>query len=182
MPRITPNSTPDAKSQAMLDQVKKSLGSTPNIFMTMAHSPAVLGFYMGASGALKETKISAALREQIALTAAGMGQCDYCASAHTAIGKMMKLNEQELAHNLMGKSSDPKVQAALNFAGKVIASRGHIADADLQAVRSAGYSDAEVLEMIAVVALQLFTNYFNHVADTAVDFPLVSTNASPAKA
>lgn len=181
MPRIQPNTTPDAKSQEMLANIQKALGSTPNVFTTLAHSSAALGFYTSASGALKDAKISAALREQIALSVAGANACDYCASAHTALGKMHKIDDSELAQNLNSKSADSKTQAALTFVHKIVDARGNVNDADMQAVRAAGYSDAEIVEIVAVTCLNIFTNYFNHIADTAVDFPLVST-ASIAKA
>jgi len=175
MPRILPNVTPDAQTQEMLAGVKAKLGGTPNIFTTMAHSPATLGFYLGGSGALANSKLSGALREQLALTVAGANSCDYCASAHTMLGKMQKVSEAELTQNLSGQSTDAKTQAALTFASRIVELRGHVSDADVQAVRDAGYSEGEIVDIVAVVGLNLFTNYFNHVAGTLVDFPLVST-------
>lgn len=177
MPRIQPNPNPNAKSQEMLGKIKQKLGSVPNIFATFAHSSAVLGFYLGASGALAESSISGAVREQIALTVAGANNCDYCASAHTALGKMQKLGEGELLNNLSAKSADSKVQAALTFARKIVDLRGNVSDNDVKAVHSAGYSDAEIIEIVAIVAINIFTNYFNHVAGTNIDFPLVSTKS-----
>ena len=84
------------------------LGSTPNIFTTLAHSPAALNYCLSAGAALNNTAISAVLREQLSLTVAGANACDYCASAHTALGKMQKISEAEVAHNLHGKSADAK--------------------------------------------------------------------------
>lgn len=176
MPRISPATHPDAKSQAMLEGIKQAMGGKViNIFATMAHSPAVLGFYLAGSGALKDAKLTPQLREQIALTSAGINHCDYCASAHTMIGKGLQLSDTDLQAALNGKAADAKAQAALTFASQMIKKHGSVTDAEVQAVRLAGYSDGEILEMVAVVAFQLFTNYFNHVAGTAVDFPLVST-------
>lgn len=175
MARIEPNQNPTPEAQAQLDGVKAKLGSVPNIFQTFAHSPAVLDFYMQGSGALGNTSISAKLRESIALTVAGLNGCDYCASAHTKIGEGTGLSAEELEHNLNAKSIDPKSQAALDFSAVLVSSRGNPTDADVQAVKDAGYTDGEVLEITAVVAFNIFTNYFNHVADTDVDFPLVST-------
>jgi len=164
------------EAQAQLDGVKAKLGSVPNIFGTFANSPAVLDFYMQGSGALGNTSISAALRESIALTVAGANACDYCASAHTMIGKGAGLSDEETGHNLHGKSEDSKTQAALDFAALIVEQRGNVNDNDVQAVKDAGYTDGEVLEIVAIVAFNIFTNYFNHVADTDVDFPLVSTS------
>ncbi len=175
MARIQPNTTPDTKSQELLAGVKKMLGGTPNMFTTMAHSSAALGVFVGALGALSTSKLSGGLREQIALAVAGANGCDYCASAHTALGKMNKLSEGELAQNLQSESTDEKTQAALSFARKIVDARGRISDADLQTVRSAGYSESEIVDMVAVTCINIFTNYFNHIAGTEIDFPLVST-------
>lgn len=176
MARIEPNQSPSAEAQEKLDAVKANIGKVPNIFQTFAHSPAVLNFYLAGSDALKGTSISAALREQIALVVAGANACDYCASAHTVIGKGEGLSDEETQKNLKGEASDEKAQAALTFAAKIVNDRGNIADADLQALKDAGYSDGEALEIVTVVAFNIFTNYFNHVADTDVDFPHVSTD------
>ena len=181
MTRIQPNLTPDAKSQELLAGVKKMLGGTPNLFTTLAHSPAALGVFVGALGALSNSKLSGGLREQIALTVAGVNGCDYCASAHTALGKMNKISEGELAENLQSRSGDAKTQAALVFAQKIVVARGRVSDADVQSVRNAGYGESEIVDIVAVTCINIFTNYFNHIAGTEVDFPLVSTQ-SQAKA
>ena len=176
MSRIQPNQKPAPEAQAQLDGVKAKLGSVPNIFGTFANSPAVLDFYMQGSGALGKTSISAALRESIALTVAGLHGCDYCASAHTVIGKGAGLDDAEADQNLHAQSADAKTQAALDFASKLVVGRANATDADVQAVKDAGFTEGEVLEIVAVVAFNIFTNYFNHVADTEVDFPVVSTS------
>ncbi|MCE9625421.1 MAG: carboxymuconolactone decarboxylase family protein [Deltaproteobacteria bacterium] len=178
MSRIQPNQTPDTKSQELLVGVKKMLGATPNMFTTMAHSSATLGVFVGALGALSGSKLTGALREQIALTVAGTNGCDYCASAHTALGKMNKLEESELTRNLDSNSTDPKTQAALSFARKIVEARGRVSDADLQLVRSFGYSEGEIVDMVTVTCINIFTNYFNHIADTEIDFPLVRTQST----
>jgi uncharacterized peroxidase-related enzyme len=179
MPRITALNPSDAPAQAqpMLAAVKAKLGMVPNLFKTFAHSPAVLQFYLSGSEALAATSISAALREQIALVTAGENECNYCASAHTLMGKGAGVAPAELAANLRGTSGNAKTQAALNFAKVIVAERGRVADADLAEVRAAGYSEAEITEIVATVAANIFTNYFNHIADTEVDFPLVNATA-----
>ncbi|MDY7577896.1 carboxymuconolactone decarboxylase family protein [Herbaspirillum sp. RTI4] len=170
------SAAPDA-SKPMLNAVQGKLGMVPNLFKTLAHSPAVLQFYLKQSEALSGGVLPAPLREQLALVAAGKNACDYCASAHTLMGKGAGLKADEMAHNLRGRASDAKVQAALDFAKAIIADRGHVTDQQVQAVRDAGYSEAEVVEIIAHVGMNMFTNYFNHIAATVVDFPLVSTAA-----
>lgn len=175
--RIQPNTMPDAKATEQLDGVKQMLGSTPNLFKTLAHSSAALGYYLSGVSALSGTKISGALREQLALTVAGANSCDYCASAHTALGGLQKIERSELTQNLNAKSSDTKTEAALIFARKIVDLRGQVSDVDVSNVRTAGYNDAEIVEIVAVVSLNIFTNYFNHIAQTVIDFPLVSTSS-----
>lgn len=170
-----------AASQPLLEAVGKKLGMVPNLFKTFAHSPAVLKYYLHGSEALGGGVLSAALREQIALVTAGENECDYCASAHTLMGKGAGLAAAEMAHNLRGRSDDAKTQAALNFAAAIVSERGRISDAQLSAVRAAGYGDAEVVEIVANVVANIFTNYFNHIAGTVIDFPVVKA-APPAHA
>lgn len=172
--RIDPASAPPRTAE-LLASVKKQMGGVPHILATMAQSPAALGGFLGFAGPLSAGTVSAALREQIALTVAGANGCDYCASAHSALGGLAGVGEDELRRNLEGRSSDAKVQAALRFVSRVVATRGHVSDEDLARVRSAGYSDEAIVEMVAHTALNIFTNYFNHVADTEIDFPVVRT-------
>lgn len=169
-------STAEGKTRKLLDGVQQQLGAVPNIFRTFAQSPAVLDFYLQQSQALAKGVLDPKLREQIAMAAAGSNSCNYCASAHTAIGKSIGVDGDELAQNLSGRSGDPKTEAALTFVRRVIDVRGQVADEDLQGIRDAGFSEAEIVEIIANVGLNLFTNYFNHIAGTEVDFPLVDTN------
>ena len=175
MPRLSALAiadSPDA-SQPMLAAVQKKLGTVPNLLKTFAHSPAVLRFYLGQGDALAGGVLPATLREQIALAVAGSNGCDYCASAHTVMGKGTGLGGVELAANLQGRSPDAKTQAALTLATAIVETRGRVDNADLDAARRAGYGDAEIVEIVANVAANIFTNYFNHVADTAIDFPIV---------
>lgn len=164
-----------AASQELLAAVQKKLGLAPNVFRTMAHSPAVLQAFLGFGEAMGSGSVSAQLGEQIALTVAGRNECDYCASAHTILGKGAGLAEDELAANLKGQAGDAKAQAALSFASQIVENRGVVSDEQLQAVRNAGFSDAEVVEIIAHVSINIFTNYLNHIAGTDVDFPVVSS-------
>lgn len=162
----------------MLTAVKAKLGMVPNLIKTFAHSPAVLQFYLSSSEALASSKISGALREQIALATAGENECNYCASAHTLMAKGAGVAHAELASNLRGRSSDAKTQAALDFARIIVANRGRVSDAELARVRAAGFGDAEITEIVATVASNIFTNYFNHIAGTEIDFPLIDATAT----
>ena len=179
MPRIqaVDPAAASGEAKALLDGVQSALGIVPNIFATFVQSPKVLEGFLALNTALGQGLLPAQLREQIALTVAGESACDYCASAHTAIGKGTGLGQDELANNLRGRASDGKVQAALSFAAKVVEQRGRVGDADVAALREAGYGDGEIVEIVTHIGVNLFTNYFNHIADTAIDFPLVRSSA-----
>jgi uncharacterized peroxidase-related enzyme len=180
MARIQPVSYEQStgKTKEMLDAFKAKLGITPNIVKTMAQSPAVLEAYVNFNGALAGGKLNARIREQIALSSAEINSCAYCASAHTAFGKMVGLGEDAILAARNGNAADAKTDAALKFARTVIVNRGDISDADLQAVKTAGFSDGEIVEIVANVALDIFTNYFNIIARTDIDFPKVQLGAT----
>jgi uncharacterized peroxidase-related enzyme len=175
--RIPAVSDADApgKSKSMLDAVASQFGKAPDMLRTLAHSPAALQFYLGQVQALSGGQLTAQLREQIALATAGISHCDYCASAHTLAGKRHGLDAAEMAENLQGTSHDPKAAAALRFVHEVVTHRGQV-DADaVDRLRAAGYVNADIVEMIAHIGMNLFTNYVNHIAGTVIDFPLVRT-------
>jgi uncharacterized peroxidase-related enzyme len=160
-------------SQPLLDAVEKKLGVVPNLFRLVALSPAVLQGFLGLNGALGAA-LDAKTRERIALAVAQINGCDYCLSAHTYLGlNLAKIDGAEIALNRKGASSDAKANAAVTFAAKVTRERGKISDADLHAVRAAGFIDAQIVEIVAVVAENIFTNLVNIVAQTAIDFPVV---------
>ncbi len=178
MPRIQPvdpNST-TGEAAELLGAVKQKLGMVPNLLRTFANQPAVLKSYLSFSEALSGGGFDAQTREAIALAVAGENGCDYCASAHTAISGSLKIEQDEIDANLAGQSSDPRVNAILAFAKAVVAKRGSVSDQDIEAARQAGLTDADISETVGNVAFNLFTNYFNHVADTDIDFPVVRTN------
>ena len=166
--------TAPAGSQTLLAGAKKSLGMVPNLFSVIANSPAALEGFMGLSGALSHGALDAKTRERIALAVAEINGCGYCLSAHTYLGKnLAKLDDAEITANRNGASNDPKADAAVRFAATVVRSRGHVSDADVAAVRAAGFSDAQIVEIVAHVALNTLTNYVNEVAQTVIDFPVV---------
>lgn len=160
----------EGKTKELLDGVNAKLGFVPNLMATMASSPAVLEGYLNFSGALGSS-LDAKLREQIALTVAEINGCQYCASAHSAIGKMVGLDEHSIEDARRASSHDAKVDAALKFAKALVISRGKVSESDFEAVKSAGYAEKEISEIVANVALNIFTNYFNETAKTVVDFP-----------
>jgi uncharacterized peroxidase-related enzyme len=175
MPRISTVSkdqAPDA-SKPMLDAIHGKLGKVPNLLATLAQSPAALATYVNLNEALGKGSLSPAYRESLAVAIANVSGCGYCASAHTAIGKMHGVSGDELAKNLNGKASDPKVQAGIDFALAIVEKRGWAEDTDLKAARDAGLSDAELLEILSITITNLFTNYANHIIETENDFPKV---------
>ncbi|WP_327375409.1 carboxymuconolactone decarboxylase family protein [Streptomyces sp. NBC_01216] len=163
--------TPAAKAQ--LDRVERALGATPNMMRAMASSPAVLDAYLSFGGALAKGHLSAAVREQIALVTAVENSCEYCYAAHHVLGAKAGVSTADLAAGGRAEAADPKVAAALRFARAVVRHKGFVADADIEAVRTAGYGDGEIGEIIGAVALNIFTNYFNSVGRTELDFPSV---------
>ncbi|MBC7281822.1 peroxidase-related enzyme [Hoeflea sp.] len=179
MPRIPTPATIDAApaaAQPLLEAVKKQIGSVPNLFRLTATSPAALEGYLSLNGALAKGALDGATRERIALAVAQVNGCRYCLAAHTYLGKnVANLGDAEIAANRNGHSSDPRADAAVVFARKVTLDRGAITDADFALVRAAGYSDAEIVEIVAHVALNTLTNYINEVFGTEVDFPAVPT-------
>lgn len=163
-----------AASQPLLQAVTKQLGSAPNIFRVLGNSPAALEGFLGLNGALGKGKLDGKTRERIALAVAEINGCGYCLSAHTYLGKnLAKLDDAEITANRNGASNDPKADAAVRFAAKIVRERGHVSDADVSAVKAAGYGDDEIVEIVAHVALNTLTNYISEVAKTDIDFPKV---------
>jgi uncharacterized peroxidase-related enzyme len=159
--------------QALLTQIHGAFGATPNMFKAVANSTAALKSMWGSFGALGGGVISARLGEQIAVAVANRNACEYCLAAHTVLGRKAGATEQELAAAQVGQSTDPKTAAALRFALQLVEARGQVSESDVQAVRNAGFSDEEIVEILAHVALNLFTNYINVAFAVPVDFPKV---------
>jgi len=160
-------------SKPILDAVHKQLGVVPNMFRLIAASPAALQGFTGNNGALART-LDVKTRERIALTVAQVNDCDYCLSAHSYLGlNLAKITPEEIALNRKGASGDAKADAAVRFAAKVVRERGKVSDGDIKAVRDAGFSDGQIVEIIAVTAENIFTNLLNVVAQTDIDFPVV---------
>jgi uncharacterized peroxidase-related enzyme len=167
------------RAQPSLAAVKKQLGVVPNLFRLVGNSPAALEGCLGLNGALAKGELEVPTRERIALAVAEINGCDYCFSAHSYLGKnLAKLSDAEIAANRDGGSTDPKADAAVRFAARLVHARGHVSDADIQAVKRAGYSDAQVIEIVLHVALNTLTNYVNEVAKAEIDFPAVSARAA----
>jgi uncharacterized peroxidase-related enzyme len=155
----------------LFDGVQQKLGMVPNMIRTMANSPAVVEGYVQLSGALANGRLSGKVREQLALAISEVNGCEYCVAAHAAIGKMFGLTEIQIRDARHGDSVDANTEALLRFARKVNETRGKVNDDDLAEVRAAGFDDGILAEVVAEVALNVLTNYFNNVAETTLDFP-----------
>ncbi|MBS0465792.1 MAG: peroxidase-related enzyme [Proteobacteria bacterium] len=162
-----------AERKALLDEIHGAFGATPNMFRAVANSPAALRSMWGSFGALGGGTLGARLGEQIAVAVADRNRCAYCLAAHTVLGQNAGASADEMAAAQRGESGDLKTQAALRFALKVVSERSQVGDADVQALRDAGFSDEAVVEILAHVALNLFTNYVNVAFAVPVDFPAV---------
>jgi len=175
MIRIAPVSNPSGEAKTLLDAVQAKFGATPNMFRTFAHSPKALNGLLGLFGAMEASSLSPGLQEKLAIAVAEANGCEYCLSAHTYLGKhLAKLDDEALDAARSGASADIHEQAALKFALALLESQGHVSDAEFKALRSAGFSDAAIVEIVTVVALNVLTNYANVVTGVEVDFPKVA--------
>ena len=165
--------TATEQCKALLDPIHAAFGSTPNMFRAVANSPAALKSLWGSFGALGGGVLGAKLGEQIAVAVADRNACEYCLSAHTALGRKAGASAAEMSAAQGGESSDPKTAAALRFALKLVNERGQVNDADVQTLRAAGFGNEEMVEILAHVALNLFTNYVNVAFAVPLDFPAV---------
>lgn len=156
-----------------LDQIKGAFGVVPNMFRAVANSPAALNSMWGSFGALGGGAIGAKLGEQIAVAVADRNNCNYCLAAHTVLGQKAGATAAEMADAQAGHSADPKTAAALAFAIKVVEQRAAVGAGEVAKLKAAGFSDEAVVEILAHVALNLFTNYVNVAFDVPVDFPAV---------
>ncbi len=184
MPRITALNPAETTghTRKLLDGVQAKIGMTPNLMKTLAHAPAALEAYLHFSAALGTGVLDAKFREQIALAVAQANSCEYCLAAHSAIGKMVGLSPAEIARGREAHAEDAKRDAGLRFAQTIVVQRGEVSDGAIAMVRAAGYNDQEITEIVANVAVNIFTNYFNHVAQTEVDFPKVRLAMEPSLA
>ena len=165
------------KTSELFKGIQAKLGLVPNMMKTMGHSSAVLEGYLNLSEALSKGTLGSKLGEMIALAVAQTNACDYCLSAHSLLGeKMAGISTNELLNARKGRSLNPKIQAALQFALKLVEKQGQVNDQDVHEVIKAGYTQGQIAEIIAHVGLNIFTNYFNNTANTTIDFPEVKAS------
>lgn len=174
LPVVDPATAPEAAAE-LLAGVQQALGATPNMMKVMANSPATLKGYLDLNAALSKGKLRAATRELVALAVAEANECSYCLSVHTYLAhNLHKQTDAVTDAARRGEHQDPKTAAVLAFALAVLENRGAVDDVDVKTAREAGLSDAELAEVVAVVALNVFTNYFNKAFNVEVDWPVVT--------
>lgn len=177
----TPSSISDAPldAQPALEAVNNLLGSVPNMFRIISNSPAALNGYVGLNSALGKGSLPATTRERIALTVAEVNDCNYCLAAHTYLGQnVAKLTSAEIARNRQGRSTDVKADVAVRFAKSIAENRGQVDNSLFNEVKTAGYDEAQIVEIIAHVALNTMTNYVNKILGTEIDFPTANKQAA----
>lgn len=180
MPRLDALDVPtaDDRTRNLLAGLEAKLGMLPNILRGLARSPAVLEAYLGFSAALSKGALPARLREQIALAVAEANECHYCLAAHSATARALGLSDEQILDSRGATSPDTKVDRVLRFAREIVDTRGQVDGESISRLRAAGYGDGEIVEIVATTALNIFLNYFDHVADPALDFPKVNELAA----
>jgi uncharacterized peroxidase-related enzyme len=180
LPIVNPEHS-TGKAHELLTAVQKKLGLVPNMTRVMVNSPVVLEAYIGFSSALDGGSLNAKIRERIALGTAEANHCDYCLAAHSTIGQLVGLNEAEILDSRRARSTDSKSAAALQFSRLVIERHGAVSELDVEAARKGGLTDGEIAEVVALTALNIFTNYFNMAFQVDIDFPVVKALSATAR-
>lgn len=181
VPVIDPKTSTGA-TKALLDAVQAQLGATPNFIRVLANSPKALEGFLGLYGAASGFALDKATQERIALAIAEGNGCQYCVSAHTAIGRHAGLTNEEMVLNRRGTSADAKAAATVVFARALNDNLGAITSAEFDAARSAGLSDGEIVEVIASVVLNIFTNMIGKATRVEIDFPKIDLLKAPLEA
>ena len=167
--------TTTGEAKELFNAVNKKLGFIPNLIKVFGNSPATLKSYLSLGELTASGNFNNKFREQLALAIGEENSCNYCLSAHTAIGKMNGLSDEQTELSRQGISGDTKVQAGLQFAKEVTKNRGQVSTEAINAVKAAGYNDGDILEIVLNVVSNTLTNYVNHIAETEIDFPEVKS-------
>ncbi|WP_299884109.1 carboxymuconolactone decarboxylase family protein [uncultured Lacinutrix sp.] len=165
--------TTTGKSKELFNAVQNKLGFIPNLIKVFGNSPATLQTYLSLGELTASGEFTNKYREQLALAIAESNACNYCLSAHTAIGKMNGLTDEQTQQSRQGFANEEKAQAGLQFAKLVTENRGQVSTEAINDVKTAGFNDGEILEIVLNVVSNTLTNYVNHIAETEVDFPSV---------
>lgn len=161
------------EAKVLLDAVQAQLGATPNFIRVLANSAPALKAFLGLHGGVGEGALDAKTRERIALAVAEQNACQYCVSAHAAIGRKVGLDAAEIEAARAGTSADARAAVAVAFARALAEHNGQVTAAEIAAVRAAGYSDGEIVEIIVNVGLNVLTNILGKATQVEIDFPKV---------
>lgn len=175
---VVTNENATAEQQRLLDAIQAQLGMVPNFLKVFANSPAALRAFLGLHTIAGEGSLDAQTRERIALALAQQNSCEYCLSAHTALGRRAGLDSREMQANRAGTSHDARAAAAVKFARSLVEHQGEVTSAELTEVRDAGFSDADIVEIITHVGMNLLTNILGKASRVAIDFPKVAVAAA----
>jgi uncharacterized peroxidase-related enzyme len=178
---VIENNNANPEQRELLDAIQSQLGMVPNFLKVFANSPAALRAFLGLHGIAGEGSLDLQTRERIALAVAQDSACDYCVSAHTALGSNAGLKVAEMEANRAGTSQDAKAAAAVKFAKAVAKHKGDVTTAELLAVRSAGYSESDVVEIITHVGMNLLTNMLGKASRVDIDFPKIDLQLDEAQ-
>lgn len=168
--------TASAEQKALFDAIQSQLGVVPNFLKVFANSPAALKAFLGLHGIANDGSLDLRTRERIALALAQQNSCEYCLSAHTAIGRKAGLDSAEIEANRAGASQDAKAAVAFRFARALVEHQGEITTAELLEMRNAGYSESDIVEVITHVGMNLLTNILGKAGRVDIDFPKVELN------
>ena len=166
--------TANEEQQALLIAIQSKLGMVPNFLKVFANSPAALRAFLGLHGIANEGSLDSQTRERIALTVAQKNSCEYCVSAHTAIGRGTGLSNEEMTAARAGSSADAKAEVAVRFARSLVEHQGEITAAELREMRDAGFSESDIVEVITHVGMNILTNMIGKASRLEIDFPKVS--------
>jgi alkylhydroperoxidase family enzyme len=180
MPRLNSVKPEDAtgKTKELLDLVQQRTGRIPNMVRLMANSPAALGGYLNLATALAGSTLSAEVRDSVAILVAAEGESDYTLAAVSALARKSGLGDDDIEAAQRAQARDPRTSAALRCSEHLLEKRGHVSGSELDMLMEAGFTDGEVAEIVATVVLNIYRNYFNLVAGTEIDFPVVSRSAA----
>jgi uncharacterized peroxidase-related enzyme len=180
--RIAPRdpSTLDEAGMALLDSGRSETGFLPDLLRLLAHSPVALRGYLALRASLRGSVLPESLREQIAIAVAAANGCDICLTSHIRFGRALGLSETALQDATRAHADDPASGVVLKFSRALIETRAHVDDDALTTVREAGFSDGAIIEIVALVALNVFANYVNALSTMTCALP-ASARAASAK-
>lgn len=170
---VVSSETANPEQQELFAAITSKLGMVPNFLKVFANSPAALRGFLGLHGIADEGSLDARTKERIALALAEKNACQYCLSAHTAIGRKAGLDSAEIEASRAGTSQDAKAAVAVKFARSLAEHNGEVTTAELLEVRNAGYSESDIVEIISHVGMNVLTNILAKASRVEIDFPIV---------